>query len=67
MKIGELVRRKPTWGEWVIHNPWMLTAKDCQIGIIVALGRRAADRQVLWPGYIEWHSIDELESADADR
>ena len=31
MKVGDLVTRKPEWGEWVKRNPWMITAKDLEI------------------------------------
>ena len=35
MKIGDLVKRKPEWGDWVKHNPWMLSEKDLEIGMII--------------------------------
>jgi len=35
MKVGDLVKRKPEWGDWVKHNPWMLSEKDLEIGMIV--------------------------------
>ena len=28
MKVGSLVKRKPKWGDWVKHNPWMTDEKD---------------------------------------
>ena len=35
MNVGDLVIRKPRWGEWTKHNPWMLTEEDLQVGIVV--------------------------------
>ena len=35
MKVGDLVKRKPEWGDWVKHNPWMYTDKDLEIGVII--------------------------------
>ena len=47
MKVGDLVRRKPKWGEWVKYNPWMYTEKDLEIGVIVQTGPEIVD--ILWP------------------
>lgn len=61
MKIGSLVKRKPAFGEWVDKNPWMLTDKDLEIGIIVRIGRSLWDYEVLWQGeYIWTHDETEL-------
>ena len=35
MKVGDLVKRRPEWGDWVKHNPWMYTNRDFETGIIV--------------------------------
>ena len=60
MKVGDLVKRKPEWGDWVKHNPWMLSEKDLEIGIIVE-----ADTDlvvVLWPSFgSRWIGKDDLE------
>ena len=37
MKPGDLVKRKPEFGEWVKYNPWMHTKKDFEIGMVVKL------------------------------
>lgn len=47
MQVGDLVRRKPKWGEWVKYNPWMYTEKDLEIGVIVQAGPEIVD--ILWP------------------
>ncbi len=47
MQIGDLVKRKPEWGEWVKHNPWMHTKKDFEIGVIVQEGKKMVF--VHWP------------------
>ena len=62
MKVGSLVKRKPKWGEWVKHNPWMLTEKDLEIGIIVKLHEwNETIVAVLWPnsssGWIKKQSL----------
>lgn len=60
MKKGDLVKRKPEWGNWVKHNPWMLSEKDLEIGIIIE-----ADVDlvvVLWPSHgTGWIGKDDLE------
>lgn len=53
MKVGDLVKRKPEWNEWVKHNPWMYTDKDLQIGVIIKKVRIPGNRKneafkVLW-------------------
>ena len=37
MKVGDLVKRRPEWGDWVKHNPWMYTNRDFETGIVVRL------------------------------
>ena len=63
MKIGSLVRRKPKWGQWVEYNPWMLSAEDLEIGIIVRIGKSGYwDYEVLWKGvYVQTHDEMEIE------
>ena len=65
MKVGDLVTRKPEWGDWVSHNPWMLTEKDLEIGIIIEVIDRIECPPivaVMWPGgCIEKDYTDELE------
>ena len=63
MKVGSLVKRKPQFGDWVKHNPWMTTEKDLETGIIVRIGRAGYwDYEVLWEGnYIDTHDESEIE------
>ena len=63
MKIGSLVKRKPKWGDWVKHNPWMTDEKDLETGIVLRIGRAGYwDFEVLWNGeYTETHDESELE------
>ncbi len=63
MKVGSLVRRKPKWGDWVKHNPWMTDPIDFQIGIILCIGHSGYwDYEVLWEGeYIDTHDESEIE------
>tara|TARA_Y100001973_G_C5172114_1_gene319740 strand:- start:1192 stop:1413 length:222 start_codon:yes stop_codon:yes gene_type:complete len=54
VNIGDLVKRKPKWGDWVKHNPWMHTEKDFEIGVIVEKVDIPGTRhnqvfRVLWP------------------
>ena len=54
MEMGDLVKRKPEWGEWVKHNPWMHTDKDLEFGVIIEKVHIPGDRKneafkVLWP------------------
>ena len=73
MKVGDLVKRKPEWGAWVKQNPWMYTAKDLEIGVIVERVRVPGERnhqafQVLWPDGLctkIWDS--ELEAVNESR
>ena len=61
MKVGSLVKRKPKFGEWVERNPWMLTDKCRELGIIVRIGRSLWDYEVFWSGeYTDTHDEDEL-------
>ena len=52
MKEGDLVRRKPEWGDWTQYNPWMLTQKDMQVGMVISVnywnGKVPRDIIVLW-------------------
>ena len=63
MKVGSLVKRKPQWGDWVKHNPWMTDPKDFEIGIIVSIEFDGYwDFEVLWQGeYTGTHDESELE------
>ena len=71
MKVGDLVKRKPEWGEWVKHNPWMITEKDLQIGIIVESKKHPKKGEylnVLWPNQkLVWRSKNQLRLADEAR
>ena len=61
MKVGDLVKRKPEWGNWVKHNPWMLSERDLEIGIIVLVDVDLVE--VLWPSFgIDWIGKDDLEN-----
>ena len=62
MKVGDLVKRKAAWGEWLTFNPWMTEAKDGEIGMIVAVGL-SVDFKVLWPSGLTWIDGDKLELA----
>ena len=66
--VGDLVKRKPEWGEWVKHNPWMYTDKDFEIGIIVGLNghpERGVHFKVLWPDQKQnWESEENLEKVN---
>ena len=66
MKVGDLVKRKPEFGEWVDKNPWMLTQKDLELGIVVDIQEDGYwDYEVLWQGrYTDTHDISELERVD---
>ena len=62
MQVGSLVKRKPEFGEWVKHNPWMTRPKDLEIGIIIRIGYAHWDFEVLWNGeYTATHDESELE------
>tara|TARA_Y100000593_G_scaffold93971_1_gene190883 strand:+ start:1974 stop:2162 length:189 start_codon:yes stop_codon:yes gene_type:complete len=61
MQVGDLVKRKPEWGEWVKHNPWMYTEKDLEIGMVVQTETDLI--KVLWPSFgTGWISKDALEA-----
>ena len=65
MKVGDLVTRKPEWGAWVKRNPWMITAKDLEIGIILEVRDDIEVRpavKIMWSGgAIEKDRTDDLE------
>ena len=69
MKIGDLVKRKPEWGPWVKHNPWMYTEKDFEVGMIVNVenGLSTTMFQVLIGGIKTWFSKKELDLIDERR
>ena len=73
MKVGDLVKRKPEWGEWVKHNPWMHTAKDFEIGVIIEEVNIPGEREnkvykVLWPDGISDSIWDyDLEEINENR
>jgi len=71
MQIGDLVKRKPEWGDWVKYNPWMYTDKDLQIGIIVGLNghpERGVHLKVLWPDQkLNWEGKENLEKVDGNK
>ena len=57
MKVGDLVKRKPEWGDWVKHNPWMISKKDLEIGVIIEKVHIPGQRKnkvfkILWPSGI---------------
>ena len=60
MKVGDLVRLKNIWKEWVKHNPWMDIGFSQKIGIIVATN---GDMKpfVLWPDGVQKEWQDNLE------
>ena len=66
MKVGSLVKRKPAFDEWVDKNPWMLTNKDLETGIVVRIGRSGYwDYEVLWQGeYTETHDESEIQEIE---
>jgi hypothetical protein len=66
MKVGDLVKRKPEWGDWVKHNPWMYTDKDFEIGMIV---QTDVDLVVIhWPSMgANWEKKDSLEKVNESR
>jgi len=63
VKVGDLVKRKPVWDKWVEHNPWMYTAKDLEIGIVVFAGE-GSTHQVLWPDGVTWNLKEDLLKAN---
>ena len=67
MNIGDLVKRKPEWGDWVKHNPWMYTHRDLQIGIIVSINK-VSNFQILWPDQtLTWEEEEDLEKINEDE
>ena len=69
MQIGDLVRRKPEWGRWVKHNPWMYTEKDFEVGMITDVDNRFSETmfQVLIGSVQTWYSKKELDLIDEAR
>lgn len=69
MQVGDLVKRKPEWGDWVKHNPWMLSEKDLEIGLIVQIGRPSDRlRLVNWPNDgPKWENKKDLEKVDGNK
>ena len=73
MQIGDLVKRKPEWGEWVKHNPWMYTDKDLEIGVIIERVHIPGKREnkafkILWPDGISESTWDhDLEKVDGNK
>ena len=66
MKVGDLVKRKPVWGEWVKHNPWMLKEEEQEVGMIVELDEKHLI--VHWPFTgISWESEKELEKLNENN
>ena len=58
MNAGDLVKRKP--------NPWMLSERDLEIGIIVLVDVDLVE--VLWPSFgTGWISKDDLEKISESR
>ena len=64
MKVGDLVTRKPEWGEWVKYNPWMITEKDLEVGMIIEVVDHIEVPpivKIMWPdGSVEKDRTDEL-------
>jgi len=71
VQIGDLVKRKPEWGDWVKHNPWMYTDKDLQVGIIIestVFSRKGLYFKVLWPDQkLNWEGKENLEKVDGNK
>lgn len=68
MKPGDLVKRKPEWGHWVKRNPWMLSKKDLEIGLIVQSDRHNRQRLVNWPTVgPKWENKKDLEKVNEGR
>ena len=66
MKEGDLVKRKPEWGEWVKHNPWMYTEKDLEIGMIILCDTDLVE--VLWPSFgTSWIKKEDLEKINESK
>jgi len=66
MKVGDLVRRKKVFVEWMKHNAWMTTDEIEEIGIIIEWGG-ITDRVVSWPFTgISWEDEEELEAINEE-
>lgn len=65
MDVGKLVKRVPEWGNWVTHNPWMLSEKDLQIGMIILADTDLV--KVLWPTGPKWEDKRNLEAIHESR
>tara|TARA_B100000900_G_C20479856_1_gene674980 strand:- start:339 stop:554 length:216 start_codon:yes stop_codon:yes gene_type:complete len=65
VQAGDLVKRKPAWGEWVKRNPWMITEKDLEVGIILEVFDDVEVPpavKIMWScGLIDKDRTDELE------
>ena len=60
MNPGDLVKRKPAMGKWVVQNPWMYTEEELEIGMVVELDALSL-AVVLWPTFgLGWHKIKDL-------
>ena len=65
MEVGDLVKRRPVWGEWVERNPWMISEKDLEVGVILEIHEHLAPPRIviMWStGKIEkdWEEYLEL-------
>ena len=69
MQVGDLVKRKPIWGEWVEYNPWMYTEKDFEVGMIINVEDRSSTTMflVLIGGSKTWYSKKELDLINESR
>ena len=69
MKVGDLVRRKPLWDEWIKYNPWMYTAEAIEVGIIVKCSHKHKTmRLVCWPSIgNNWEEKKDLEKLDSGK
>ena len=66
MNIGALVQRKPEWGGWVKHNPWMLSEKDLEIGMIIETDVDLVF--IYWPSIgPSWEKRDNLLTVNVER
>ena len=67
MKVGDLVKRKPEWGDWVKLNPWMYTDRDFEIGLVIS-SSIFIDFQILWPDQtLTWEDEGNLEIYNESR
>ena len=66
MQVGDLVKRKPEWRDWVKHNPWMMSEKDLEIGMVIQADHDLI--KVLWPSFgTGWISKNDLEKINESR